>query len=496
MRDGHFKEGEVNLRCKQVRTCTTLCCDFALRLCAATLRCDAGAMPVRVPLTNTPSRLRLQDLYHDDGAMWDTGAYRVKHEPHPRTGSKWCIYPTYDYAHCICDSLENITHSLCTLEFGRRQVRVRVVCCTKSQDEIGTRNWNTVTAFRVRACVVWPRSPRTGRTTGCWTSWAFTSRRRGSTAAATSPATSCPSASSTSSWPTATSAAGTTRASLRLRVRAAALLMRAVTRMVHWALGWCTGHDLCACTCACVRILATCACVRVCAGLRRRGYTAAAIADFCKLQGVTKNRNTTPLFKLERCIRVELEHTAKRVCVVPSRGHVQLWNGYLALWNGHLVLWKAHGVTAACVRIAQVRRGGAGAGGHFQLGRRTRRDEAYSVRRPVYRCPARLLHGLAGAWPRRVLRRTAMLHARRTNRHHPTNASLGDREVAFGKVLCVCCLRPCLVLCHTSRRAVGARCTGPCPHALDHALDHALNHVAGTLSGRTCFSAPRTRRRL
>lgn len=37
--------------------------------------------------------------------------------PHHRTADKWCIYPTYDYTHCICDSFEDITHSICTLEF-------------------------------------------------------------------------------------------------------------------------------------------------------------------------------------------------------------------------------------------------------------------------------------------------------------------------------------------------------------------------------------------
>jgi glutaminyl-tRNA synthetase len=43
--------------------------------------------------------------------------YRIKKITHPRTGDKWCIYPMYDYAHCISDSLEDITHSICTLEF-------------------------------------------------------------------------------------------------------------------------------------------------------------------------------------------------------------------------------------------------------------------------------------------------------------------------------------------------------------------------------------------
>jgi len=43
--------------------------------------------------------------------------YRIRHIEHHRTGNKWCIYPTYDYTHCISDALEGITHSLCTLEF-------------------------------------------------------------------------------------------------------------------------------------------------------------------------------------------------------------------------------------------------------------------------------------------------------------------------------------------------------------------------------------------
>ncbi len=47
----------------------------------------------------------------------DPVMYRIRHEAHPRTGNKWCIYPMYDYAHCVSDALENITHSICTLEF-------------------------------------------------------------------------------------------------------------------------------------------------------------------------------------------------------------------------------------------------------------------------------------------------------------------------------------------------------------------------------------------
>lgn len=49
--------------------------------------------------------------------MRDPAIYRVKKAHHHRTGDRWCIYPMYDYAHCISDALERITHSICTLEF-------------------------------------------------------------------------------------------------------------------------------------------------------------------------------------------------------------------------------------------------------------------------------------------------------------------------------------------------------------------------------------------
>ncbi len=49
--------------------------------------------------------------------MRDPVLYRIRHIEHHQTGSQWCIYPTYDYTHCISDAIEGITHSLCTLEF-------------------------------------------------------------------------------------------------------------------------------------------------------------------------------------------------------------------------------------------------------------------------------------------------------------------------------------------------------------------------------------------
>lgn len=74
MRDGHYQPGEATLRMKQ-------------------------------------------DLTSNSPQMWDLVAYRVLNASHHRTGDKWKIYPTYDFTHCLVDSFENISHSLCTTEF-------------------------------------------------------------------------------------------------------------------------------------------------------------------------------------------------------------------------------------------------------------------------------------------------------------------------------------------------------------------------------------------
>ena len=75
MKDGHYKPGEAVLRMKQ------------------------------------------DILGSGNPQMWDLIAYRVLNAPHHRTGSTWCMYPTYDFTHCLVDSFENISHSLCTTEF-------------------------------------------------------------------------------------------------------------------------------------------------------------------------------------------------------------------------------------------------------------------------------------------------------------------------------------------------------------------------------------------
>ena len=57
------------------------------------------------------------DMAAPNIVMRDPVLYRIRHAHHHRTGDEWCIYPMYDFTHCISDALENITHSLCTLEF-------------------------------------------------------------------------------------------------------------------------------------------------------------------------------------------------------------------------------------------------------------------------------------------------------------------------------------------------------------------------------------------
>jgi glutaminyl-tRNA synthetase len=62
--------------------------------------------------------LRLKiDMGSPNINMRDPAIYRIRHAHHHRTGDTWCVYPLYDYTHCISDALENITHSICTLEF-------------------------------------------------------------------------------------------------------------------------------------------------------------------------------------------------------------------------------------------------------------------------------------------------------------------------------------------------------------------------------------------
>ena len=72
---------------------------------------DTGAATLRMKI----------DMTHPNPCMWDPVAYRIKYVAHPRTGDQWCVYPSYDFTHCLVDSLEHIDYSLCTLEFEVRR---------------------------------------------------------------------------------------------------------------------------------------------------------------------------------------------------------------------------------------------------------------------------------------------------------------------------------------------------------------------------------------
>lgn len=76
---------------------------------------DEGMATLRMKLTMEDSKQ-------------DPVAYRIKFTPHPNSKDQWCIYPTYDYTHCLCDSIENITHSLCTKEFQARRSSYYWLC--------------------------------------------------------------------------------------------------------------------------------------------------------------------------------------------------------------------------------------------------------------------------------------------------------------------------------------------------------------------------------
>lgn len=101
MRDGGYKAGEAVLRMKQYLATSPE--EYEVR--------EDDSMEVK------KQKEKLKRLA-DNPALWDCAAYRVtKNHHHHRTGDKWRIYPTYEFTHCICDALEDITHSLCTVEF-------------------------------------------------------------------------------------------------------------------------------------------------------------------------------------------------------------------------------------------------------------------------------------------------------------------------------------------------------------------------------------------
>ncbi len=79
--------------------------DLFRRMCAGEFPDGAHVLRLKIDMASPNINLR------------DPAIYRIRHASHHRTGDRWCIYPLYDYTHCISDALERITHSICTLEF-------------------------------------------------------------------------------------------------------------------------------------------------------------------------------------------------------------------------------------------------------------------------------------------------------------------------------------------------------------------------------------------
>lgn len=161
--------------------------------------------------------------------MRDPVLYRIKFAEHHQTGKKWCIYPMYDFTHCISDALEGITHSLCTLEF---------------QDNRRLYDW-------VLDNITIPCHPRQYEFSRLNLEYAIMSKRK--------------------------------------------LNLLVTEKIVE---GWDDPR------------------MPTISGLRRRGYTAASIREFCRRIGVTKQTNNVEMMALESCIRDELNEDAPRAMAV------------------------------------------------------------------------------------------------------------------------------------------------------------------------------------
>ncbi|SQI41633.1 Glutamine--tRNA ligase [Leminorella richardii] len=161
--------------------------------------------------------------------MRDPVIYRIKFAEHHQTGNKWCIYPMYDFTHCISDALEGITHSLCTLEF---------------QDNRRLYDW-------VLDNITIPCHPRQYEFSRLNLEYAIMSKRK--------------------------------------------LNLLVTEKIVE---GWDDPR------------------MPTISGLRRRGYTASAIREFCRRIGVTKQENNVEMVALETCIRDDLNENAPRAMAV------------------------------------------------------------------------------------------------------------------------------------------------------------------------------------
>ena len=179
--------------------------------------------------------------------MRDPVLYRIKFADHHQTGTKWCIYPMYDFTHCISDALEGITHSLCTLEF---------------QDNRRLYDW-------VLDNITIPCHPRQYEFSRLNLEYAIMSKRK--------------------------------------------LSLLVTENIVE---GWDDPR------------------MPTVSGLRRRGYTAGSIREFCRRIGVTKQDNNVEMAALESCIRDDLNENAPRAMAVINPVKVVIEN-----FAGDAVQW-------------------------------------------------------------------------------------------------------------------------------------------------------------
>ena len=168
------------------------------------------------------------DMASPNFNMRDPVMYRILHAAHHRTGDKWCIYPMYDWAHGLEDSIEGVTHSICTLEFEHHRPLY---------------DW-----FLEQLGILHPQQIEFARLN---LSYTIMSKRK---------------------------------------------LLQLVERKL--VTGWDDPR------------------LPTISGLRRRGYSAVAIRNFCKLIGINKFNGTIDIALLEHCLREDLNKTSPRVMAV------------------------------------------------------------------------------------------------------------------------------------------------------------------------------------
>jgi len=168
------------------------------------------------------------DMEHPNLNMRDPVMYRILHAAHPRTADKWCIYPMYDWAHGLEDSIEGVTHSICTLEFENHRPLYDWFL-----EQLGVFHSQQIEFARLNL------------------TYTVMSKRK--------------------------------------------LLQLAQQGLVN---GWDDPR------------------MPTISGMRRRGYSPAAVRNFCKRIGVNKFNSTIDIALLEHCLREDLNKTSPRVMAV------------------------------------------------------------------------------------------------------------------------------------------------------------------------------------